>query len=33
VPEGAVIAADAREGLSVQGSAQPVPSSGLVDEG
>jgi maltose/moltooligosaccharide transporter len=32
VPEGAVIAADAREALGVQGSAQPVPSSGLVDE-
>ena len=32
VPEGAVIAADSREALSVQGSAQPVPSSGLVDE-
>jgi maltose/moltooligosaccharide transporter len=32
VPEGAVIAADAREALSVQGSVQPVPSSGLVDE-
>ena len=32
VPEGAVIAADAREALGVQGSVQPVPSSGLVDE-
>ena len=32
VPEGAVIAGDAREALSIQGSAQPVPSSGLVDE-
>ena len=32
VPEGAVIAGDAREALTVQGSVQPVPSSGLVDE-
>ena len=32
VPEDAVIAGDAREALSIQGSAQPVPSSGLVDE-
>ncbi|MBC7788553.1 MAG: MFS transporter [Anaerolineae bacterium] len=32
VPEGAVIAGDAKEALSVQQSAQPVPSSGLVDE-
>ena len=32
VPERAVIAADARGTLGVQGSAQPVPSSGLVDE-
>ncbi|MEJ7812443.1 MAG: MFS transporter [Gemmatimonadaceae bacterium] len=31
VPERAVIRADAKEALSVQGSAQPVPSSGLVD--
>ena len=32
VPEGAVIAGDAHEPLTVQGSVQPVPSSGLVDE-
>jgi maltose/moltooligosaccharide transporter len=32
VPERAVIAADAAEALSIQESAQPVPSSGLVDE-
>jgi maltose/moltooligosaccharide transporter len=32
VPERAVILADAQERLTVQGSAQPVPSSGLVDE-
>jgi maltose/moltooligosaccharide transporter len=32
VPEAAVIAADAREALTVPGSVQPVPSSGLVDE-
>jgi len=32
VPEAAVIAADERERFTVQGSAQPVPSSGLVDE-
>ena len=32
VPESAVIAGDAREALTVQGSVQPVPSSGLVDE-
>jgi maltose/moltooligosaccharide transporter len=31
VPEAAVIAGDAREPLLVQGSVQPVPSSGLVD--
>jgi maltose/moltooligosaccharide transporter len=32
VPEGAVIAGDARQPLTVQESVQPVPSSGLVDE-
>ena len=32
VPEGRVIDADAAEALTVQQSAQPVPSSGLVDE-
>jgi maltose/moltooligosaccharide transporter len=32
VPEARVIAADAEERLTVQGSAQPVPSTGLVDE-
>src|SRR5688500_16826068 len=32
VPEGAVIAGDSKEPLTVQGSVQPVPSSGLVDE-
>jgi maltose/moltooligosaccharide transporter len=32
VPEGRVIDADATEALTVQQSAQPVPSSGLVDE-
>jgi len=32
VPEDAVIEGDAREALTVQGSVQPVPSSGLVDE-
>lgn len=32
VPEAAVIAGDAHEPFTVQGSAQPVPSSGLVDE-
>lgn len=32
VPEGAVIAGDAKEPLTVQGSVQPVPSSGLIDE-
>jgi maltose/moltooligosaccharide transporter len=32
VPEAAVIAADARTPLTPSGSAQPVPSSGLVDE-
>jgi maltose/moltooligosaccharide transporter len=32
VPEAAVIEADEHERLMVQGSAQPVPSSGLVDE-
>jgi maltose/moltooligosaccharide transporter len=32
VPEESVIAADAKEALLVQQSAQPVPSSGLVDE-
>ena len=32
VPEALIIEADAREPLSVQESAQPVPSSGLVDE-
>jgi hypothetical protein len=32
VPEGAVIAADEEQPLSVQQSAQPVPSSGLIDE-
>jgi maltose/moltooligosaccharide transporter len=31
VPELAVIEADEHEALTVQGSAQPVPSSGLVD--
>ena len=29
VPEAAVIEADEHEALSIQGSAQPVPSSGL----
>jgi maltose/moltooligosaccharide transporter len=33
VPTEAVIAADEHERLTVQGSAQPVPSSGLVDRG
>jgi maltose/moltooligosaccharide transporter len=33
VPAAAVIAADETEPLTVQGSAQPVPSSGLVDRG
>jgi maltose/moltooligosaccharide transporter len=32
VPEEAVLEADARERLMVQESAQPVPSSGLIDE-
>jgi len=32
VPEERVIAADAKESLSIQGSVQPVPSSGLVDK-
>ena len=32
VPEAAVIAADERAALSVQESAQPVPSTGLIDE-
>jgi len=32
VPERAVIRADEEEALSIQGSAQPVPSSGLVDQ-
>ena len=32
VPEAAVIAADAREALTVPESVQPVPSTGLVDE-
>jgi hypothetical protein len=32
VPEAVVIAADAKEPLSIQESVQPVPSSGLVDE-
>jgi maltose/moltooligosaccharide transporter len=32
VPERAVIAADEEEPLTIQQSAQPVPSSGLVDE-
>jgi maltose/moltooligosaccharide transporter len=32
VPEGAVIAADEEQPLSVQQSVQPVPSSGLIDE-
>ena len=32
VPEAAVIAADEVERLQVQESAQPVPSTGLVDE-
>jgi hypothetical protein len=32
VPEAAVISADETEFLLVQESAQPVPSSGLVDE-
>jgi maltose/moltooligosaccharide transporter len=32
VPERAVILADEREPLTIQQSAQPVPSSGLVDE-
>src|SRR5688572_7198458 len=32
VPEAAVIAADAKTPLATSGSAQPVPSSGLVDE-
>ena len=32
VPEGAVIAGDTRQPLTVQASVQPVPSSGLVDE-
>ncbi|MGH7637760.1 MAG: MFS transporter [Gemmatimonadaceae bacterium] len=32
VPEAAVIAGDTREPLTVQGSVQPVPSTGLVDE-
>jgi len=32
VPEAAVIAGDAREKVTVQDSAQPVPSSGLIDE-
>ena len=32
VPEAAVIQGDAKEPLTVQGSAQPVPSSGLIDE-
>jgi maltose/moltooligosaccharide transporter len=32
VPEGAVIDADEHEAFSVQGSAQPVPSTGLVDQ-
>ena len=32
VPEGAVIASDARQPLTIQESVQPVPSSGLVDE-
>jgi hypothetical protein len=31
VPATAVIAADREEALTVQGSAQPVPSTGLVD--
>ena len=33
VPEAAVIAADERSPLLVQESAQPVPSTGLIDEG
>ena len=32
VPERAVIEADEHEALTIQGSAQPVPSSGLVDQ-
>jgi hypothetical protein len=32
LPEGAVIDADEHEGLGVQESVQPVPSSGLMDE-
>jgi len=32
VPEAAVIAADEREPFAVQESAQPVPSTGLIDE-
>jgi maltose/moltooligosaccharide transporter len=32
VPEAAVIRGDEEEPLTVQGSAQPVPSSGLIDE-
>ena len=32
VPEARVIDSDAHERLAVQGSAQPVPSSGLIDE-
>jgi len=32
VPEEAVIRADAQEPFTVQGSIQPVPSTGLVDE-
>lgn len=32
VPEGAVLAADAEESFGVQGTVQPVPGTGLVDE-
>jgi hypothetical protein len=32
VPEAAVIEADEHELLTVQESAQPVPSTGLIDE-
>jgi maltose/moltooligosaccharide transporter len=32
VPERAVIRADEEEALTIQGSAQPVPSSGLIDQ-